>query len=39
MSLSDTMGNEHLVLTSHDAAGLYEMINVLVLKGLIALHT
>lgn len=39
MSLSDTMGTDHLVLTSNDAAGLYEVVNVLVLKGSLAFYT
>lgn len=39
MSLSDTMGTDHLDLTSDEAAGLYKMVNVLVLQGSLALHT
>lgn len=37
MSLSDTMGTT--ISISDAAAGLYKMVNVLVLQGSLALHT
>lgn len=37
MSLSDTMGTT--ISISDAAAGLYQMVNVLVLQGSLALHT